>query len=135
MPTSMSEPNRDRVGQAAARSPGPPSDQEPASGASDPRERLERLRTSILECDQTLIRVLRRRCDLVHDIGREKLRLGLPVTDPRREAVVVRRAAQLAREAGLDEEMVRNLIWQIMSSARTQQHGEGQADNDTPDPA
>ena len=91
------------------------------SGSDGPRARLEGLRVRILECDRELIRVLRQRCDLVREIGQEKLRLGLPVTDPQREAAVARRAAQLARESGLDEEMVRNLIWEIMSSARTQQ--------------
>lgn len=86
---------------------------------------MERLRERIMECDRELIQVLRRRRDLVLDVGALKASMGFPVTDPRREAQVARRAAQLAREAGLDEELVRNLIWSIMSAARSQQYEPG----------
>ena len=82
---------------------------------------IERLREEILDCDQELVRILARRKDLVREVGALKARLGRQVTDPRREAVVARRAATLARSAGVDEELVRNLIWQIMASARKQQ--------------
>lgn len=90
---------------------------ESGSGTVD----LERLREEILDCDQELVRILARRKDLVREVGALKARLGQQVTDPRREAVVARRAATLARSAGVDEELVRNLIWQIMASARKQQ--------------
>ncbi|MDE2874937.1 MAG: chorismate mutase [Gemmatimonadota bacterium] len=83
---------------------------------------LERLREEILDCDQELVRILARRKELVREVGVLKARLGRQVTDPRREAIVVRRAATLARNAGVDEELVRNLIWQIMASARRQQY-------------
>lgn len=85
-------------------------------------DQVARLRDRIMECDRELIDILRRRLDLVREIGDLKDRLGIPVTDPRREAEVVRRAAALAREEGLDEELVRSLIWSIMSAARHQQH-------------
>ena len=87
-------------------------------GAAD----LERLREEILDCDHELIRTLARRRELVCAVGALKARLGLQVSDPKREAVVARRAATLARSAGVDEELVRNLIWQIMASARKQQY-------------
>ena len=83
---------------------------------------LERLREEILECDRELVHILARRKNLVREVGALKARLGRQVTDPRREAVVARRAATLARNAGVDEELVRNLIWQIMASARKQQY-------------
>lgn len=88
-------------------------------------DRLERLRRSIMDCDRELILILRRRLDLVRKIGDLKASLGFPVTDPKREAAVVRRAAELAREAELDEELIRNLMWQIMSSSRTRQYSAG----------
>ena len=94
-----------------------PPREESAPGGGD----IERLREEILDCDQELVRILARRKDLVHKVGALKARLGRQVTDPRREAVVARRAATLARSAGVDEELVRNLIWQIMASARKQQ--------------
>ena len=83
---------------------------------------LERLREEIMDCDEELVRILARRRDLVQQIGTVKDRLGRQVTDPRREAIVARRAATMARSAGVDEELVRNLIWQIMASARKQQY-------------
>ena len=86
------------------------------------RDRLEWLRRSIMDCDRELISVLQRRLELVKEVGEVKASLGIPVTDPRREAAVVRNAAELARQAGLDEELVRSLIWQVMSSARARQH-------------
>lgn len=95
-------------------------------------ERVARLRDRIMACDRELIEVLRRRLDLVREIGELKSRLGVPVTDPRREAAVVRKAAELAREEGLDEELVRSLIWSIMSAARSQQYAPT-GDLETPD--
>ena len=92
------------------------------SDPGDGRDRLEQLRDLITACDRELVEVLQRRRDLVREIGTLKARMGVPVTDPRREAQVVRRAAELARAAGLDEELVRSLIWSIMSAARSQQH-------------
>ena len=98
-----------------------PAAREPAADL----RRMEQLRERIMDCDRELVDVLRRRRDLVLEVGALKTSLGFPVTDPRREAHVVRRAARLAREAGLDEELVRNLIWSIMSAARSQQYAPG----------
>ena len=95
----------------------------PPRGKSPPgAAEVERLREEILDCDHELIRTLARRRELVCAVGALKARLGLQVSDPKREAVVARRAATLARSAGVDEELVRNLIWQIMASARKQQY-------------
>lgn len=102
---------------------------------SDPhpdREQLEQLRDRIMECDRELVEIIRRRVELVREIGTLKASLGVPVTDPRREARVVRRAAELAREAGLDEELIRNLIWSVMSAARTQQYAPAKEEEEEP---
>ncbi|MXX56806.1 MAG: chorismate mutase [Gemmatimonadetes bacterium] len=88
------------------------------------RDRLEWLRRNITDCDRELVAILRRRQDLAREIGEVKASLGVPVTDPKREAAVVRKAAEFARQAGLDEELIRSLIWQVMSSARTRQFTE-----------
>lgn len=91
-------------------------------GATGSLNRLDRLREEISECDRELIEVLSRRRGLVREVGKLKARLGFPVTDPRQEAAVVRRAAEMARAAGLDEELIRELIWKIMSASRDQQY-------------
>lgn len=85
--------------------------------------RLEALRTRILEVDRELVRLVGERRSLVLEVGALKASLGLPVMDPPQEARVVRRAAEMAREAGVDEETVRDIVWRIIASARDAQEG------------
>ncbi len=98
-----------------------PEDQQPR----DAQEALDVMRERIMALDEELVALIGRRRDLVLEIGRMKGELGLPVLDPRREAAVVKRAAQLSRELGVDEELTRDVIWRIISSAREAQRGEG----------
>ncbi len=81
-------------------------------------EQLEALRREIVALDGQLVALLARRLALVEEVGRVKRRLGLPTLDPTREAEVVRRAAELAREHGVDPELARDVIWRIMAYAR-----------------
>lgn len=85
--------------------------------------RLEALRTRIREVDAELVRLIGERRTLVLEIGATKEELGLPVLDPPQEARVVRRAAELARETGVDEEAVRDILWRVIASARDAQEG------------
>ena len=89
------------------------------------KDRLEELRLRILEVDEALVELVGERKALVLEIGRIKAEMGLPVLDPAREAAVVRRAAALAREKNIDEELTRDVIWRIMASAREEQEGSG----------
>jgi chorismate mutase/prephenate dehydrogenase len=102
---------------------GPPREGRPDQ--EDPRDRLDGLRWRILEVDEALIELVGERRALVLEIGRLKAQMGLPVLDPSREAAVVRRAAELARKRGVDEELTRDVIWRIMASAREEQEGSG----------
>lgn len=86
-------------------------------------QRLEEIRARILRVDEELIVQVGERRDLVLEAGRLKAELGRPVLDPGREAEVVRRAAALARQHGVDEELVRDVIWRIVASARDAQEG------------
>ena len=88
------------------------------------RDRLSELRDRIIALDREIVRVIGERRDLVLEVGRIKEGLGLPVVDPTREAEVVRRAAVIARELGVDEELTRDVIWRIMASARELQEGQ-----------
>lgn len=90
---------------------------------SEGRERLDELRQRIEALDAELVRLIGERRGLVIEVGRVKATLGLPVLDPTREAAVVRRVATLARDAGGDEEMMRDVIWRIIASARDEQDG------------
>lgn len=84
-------------------------------------EVLDSLRKRILEVDELLVALIAERRELVLKIGTVKRDLGLPILDPSREAAVVRRAAEMARERGLDEELTRDVIWRIIASAREDQ--------------
>ena len=75
------------------------------------------------EVTDRLIALIGERRDLAIEIGKLKHELGLPVLDPAREARVVRHAARRARELGVDAEMVRDILWRIIASAREAQGG------------
>ncbi|HET9949883.1 MAG TPA: chorismate mutase [Longimicrobiales bacterium] len=87
------------------------------------RERLEELRGLIEAVDRELVALIGKRRDLAIEVGRVKAELGLPVMDPQQEAKVVRRAAELAREHRVDEELTRDVIWRIIAAARDVQEG------------
>ena len=89
------------------------------------KDRLEELRQRILGVDEALVELVGERKALILEIGRIKAELDLPVLDPAREAAVVRRAAALARKKNVDEELIRDVIWRIMASAREEQEGSG----------
>lgn len=98
------------------------------------RARLEEIRERILEVDRSLVGLVGERRNLVLEVGRLKEAMGLPVLDPAREAQVVRRAAELARTLDVDEELVRDVVWRIIASARDAQEGRtrwGPPDPDT----
>lgn len=92
----------------------------PGTSGTD-RSSLESLRERIVQVDELLVELVAERKALVLQVGEVKRRLGLPVLDPSREASVVRRAAEMAREKGLDEELTRDVIWRIMAAAREEQ--------------
>jgi len=88
---------------------------------SDPR--LEELRSRIEKIDRQLVELIGKRRELAIEVGRVKHTLGLPVLDPQQEAKVVRRAAEIAREFQVDEELTRDVIWRIIAAARDAQEG------------
>ena len=87
---------------------------------------LEWLRSEINVVDQAIVDAFARRVATARRIGDLKEEAGQPVLDPSREAAVVRRAAERARQAGLDEEAVREIIWKLIGlSRRTQREERG----------
>jgi chorismate mutase/prephenate dehydrogenase len=88
------------------------------SAAQGGERSIEELRDAIGRVDAELVGVLARRMALVREVGKVKAASGLPVLDPAREAAVVSRAAAMARDAGLPEDDVRMLFWQLMAISR-----------------
>ncbi len=113
-----SDDPQDRAGEP----PGGP--REASSGQA--RAELEALRLQIQELDESLVRLIRERDSLVERVGQLKRQLGLPILDPPREAAVVRKVVEVARREGVDEELVRDLMWRLMAASREiQRRGAG----------
>jgi len=91
--------------------------------ASEPltERTLRELRDEIEQIDSTIIATIARRTFLAREAGRVKVASGQPITDPAREAAVVLRASVLARAAGLPEDEIRALYWQLMALSRRAQ--------------
>ncbi len=79
---------------------------------------LDRLRAAIERIDRALIGLIEERVRAAHRAAEAKRSAGLPTLDPAQEAAVIRRAATLARDAGLPEEGVRDLFWHIVGLTR-----------------
>jgi chorismate mutase len=82
---------------------------------------LEELRREIEQIDRDLVQLIARRIELARDAGRRKRAAGQPTLDPAREAEVVRRAGQFAREANVPEEEVREIFWHLIGLSRRAQ--------------
>jgi chorismate mutase len=87
-------------------------------------DEMERLRQEIESIDRQLIELVARRVDLAREVGRTKRAAGLPTLDPAREAAVVRRAGQVAREVGIADEDVRYIFWHLIGLSRRAQNEE-----------
>ncbi len=79
---------------------------------------LANLRAEIESIDEQLLALVTRRVDVAHRVAAAKKAVGLPVLDPKREAVVVRRAATFARDNGIEEEDLRDLFWSLVGLTR-----------------
>jgi chorismate mutase / prephenate dehydratase len=83
------------------------------------------LRAEIERIDRALIGLIAERVTVARRVGAAKRAAGLPTLDPAREAAVVRRAGELAREAGLADEDVRYIFWHLIGLSRRAQMEEG----------
>jgi chorismate mutase len=92
---------------------------------------LVALRQQIEEIDRTLVALIAQRVRAARDVGRAKRDAGLGIMDPAREAAVVRRAVELARDEGLDEEDMREIFWHLIGLSRRAQT-EGHAESPAP---
>jgi len=87
-------------------------------------DELGRCRLQIESLDRELVGLLAKRVALSKEIGAMKKVAGLPTLDPAREAEVIRRAAGMAREAGLSDEKVRDIFWHVIGLSRAVQADE-----------
>ncbi len=79
---------------------------------------LTELRATIERIDRQLLTLVSRRVAVAHEVAVVKRQAGLPILDPQREAVVVRNAATFARDNGIEEEDIRDLVWSLIGLTR-----------------
>ena len=85
---------------------------------------LTELRQRLETIDAECVTLLARRMEVARRVGAHKRARGLATLDARREARVVASAAQLARDAGLPEEDVRQIFWHVVAMSRRAQQEE-----------
>jgi monofunctional chorismate mutase len=91
---------------------------------SDALTELAACRDEIERLDNEILTLLGRRLMLGKRTGVLKKAAGLPILDPTREAAVIRRVTERAREAQLPAEPVREIFWQIVGMSRRAQEFE-----------
>lgn len=89
-----------------------------SSSTNDASAPLASLRSELASIDADLVALLARRLDVARRVGAHKRAHGLPTLNAGREAQVVAAAAQLAQSAGVPDEDVRNIFWQIVAMCR-----------------
>jgi chorismate mutase len=96
-----------------------------SSDGLDAAAELRRVRGEIERIDRGIVDLIAERVALARQVGPLKQALGMPILDPPREAAIVRRASELAREAGLSDEDVRYVFWHLVGLSRRVQLEEG----------
>jgi chorismate mutase len=91
----------------------------------DSAAELARCRDEIEYIDNEIVTLLARRLALAKRTGVLKRAAGQPLTDPPREAEVLRRVADRATEARLPIDEVRDVFWRIVGMSRRAQEGDG----------
>src|SRR5918998_456259 len=100
-------------------------DDEDRPAAAAESVELEAIRAEIGRVDEAIVFLIDERLRLARRVGELKRSVGMGVLDPSREAAVVRRAGELARQRGLDDEAVRDVFWRLIEMARSAQGADG----------
>lgn len=79
---------------------------------------LESLRQEIDSIDKALLDQIKRRIAVAKVIGDYKKANNLPVYQPEREKLIIESKRELAKQAGLDEELVEKLFTEIIEYCR-----------------
>ena len=91
-----------------------------AGGQDDPQ--LDSFRSSIDNIDAALVHLLAERFKITQAVGRYKADVGLPPSDPVREAQQIDRLRALAEESGLDpvfsEKFLRFIVDEVIRHHR-----------------
>ncbi|TKB49350.1 bifunctional chorismate mutase/prephenate dehydrogenase [Ferrimonas sediminicola] len=86
---------------------------------------LERLRDRIDEVDKELLSLLRRRLDLVSEVGVIKHEQGLPIYAPKREAAMLMKRRDEATLMGVPPQLIEDLLRRIMRESYASENDVG----------
>ena len=89
--------------------------------SGSPADELTDVRAEIERIDGAIVRLIGERLRAGERVAAAKRAARLPLLDPEQEAAVIRRAAELARNAKLPEEDIRDLFWRIIALTRQSQ--------------
>ncbi|WP_462169691.1 bifunctional chorismate mutase/prephenate dehydrogenase [Pseudoalteromonas xiamenensis] len=84
---------------------------------------LTPLREAIDACDAELVQLLSRRKALTEQVGIVKQQTGAPLYAPDREALLIKARREQAREAGVNPELVEDILRRMMREAYENQQG------------
>jgi chorismate mutase len=84
----------------------------------DPLAQLGACRQELENLDREIIALMGKRLTLARRTTALKRAAKLPILDPQREAVVIRKAVSHARKLSVPEEPVREIFWHIVGMSR-----------------
>jgi chorismate mutase len=90
-------------------------------------EELSLLRSRIDEADERLVTVLAERFEVTRRVGQLKAELGMPPIDAQREAEVDAKVRRLAREHGLSEDLVSDVLRAVIDRVVAEHRAQGAA--------
>jgi chorismate mutase / prephenate dehydratase len=79
--------------------------------------KLEETRKLIDEIDTEILELLNRRAEMSLQIGRIKMQAGLPIEDPDREALILRRLVRES-EGSIDDKALLRIYRQVLAESR-----------------
>jgi chorismate mutase len=85
---------------------------------TDPLAQLGACRQELEHLDREIIALIGKRLTLARRTTALKRAAELPILDPQREAVVIRKAVSHARKLSVPEEPVREIFWHIVGMSR-----------------
>ncbi len=84
---------------------------------SEPEDRISELRDQLRDVDRELLALVRKRLDVVRDIGRLKSTSGLPTRDYEQEKKVIERGREAAEEIGIDPDLGEDLLIRLIDAS------------------
>ena len=89
------------------------------------QDELAELRRRIDEADERLVTVLAERFGVTRRVGQIKAELGMPPIDAQREAEVDAKVRRLAREHGLSEDLVSDVLRAVIDRVVSEHRAQG----------